>query len=221
MALITCPSCGQEISDKAKQCVHCGAEVNLDNKPSKMCVECGKTFDAEMQVCPFCGCPAEKVEVVAAHTDNKKRNKKVPTIAAVVITLLVVLVAVFSSGPALNNYEQLVYEDAKTLKEMMRNPDSFVLYEDSFVREILDDSNNVKYVYTFINYGGTNSYGALTRGQAIFKDGNYIVDYAEYDADKKQYMELLVDLAGCDLGSTPFRDTLVDIEIIKDKMGLK
>ena len=29
MALIKCPKCGKEISDKAKQCVGCGWKVNL------------------------------------------------------------------------------------------------------------------------------------------------------------------------------------------------
>ncbi|MCH5153860.1 MAG: hypothetical protein J1F71_01475 [Clostridiales bacterium] len=29
MAIISCPECGQKISDKAEKCVHCGAEVNV------------------------------------------------------------------------------------------------------------------------------------------------------------------------------------------------
>ena len=28
MALINCPECGKEISDKAKQCVYCGYPIN-------------------------------------------------------------------------------------------------------------------------------------------------------------------------------------------------
>lgn len=31
MALIHCPQCGKEISDKASQCVHCGYTMNKDN----------------------------------------------------------------------------------------------------------------------------------------------------------------------------------------------
>lgn len=37
MALINCPECGKEISDKSKQCIHCGyplEESNNDNKNS-------------------------------------------------------------------------------------------------------------------------------------------------------------------------------------------
>ena len=28
MALIKCPECGKEISDKSKQCIHCGYPLN-------------------------------------------------------------------------------------------------------------------------------------------------------------------------------------------------
>ena len=33
MALITCPECGKEISDKATTCPNCGAPVNTTNTP--------------------------------------------------------------------------------------------------------------------------------------------------------------------------------------------
>lgn len=32
MARISCPNCGKEISEKAKQCVHCGAVLISENK---------------------------------------------------------------------------------------------------------------------------------------------------------------------------------------------
>lgn len=32
MALISCPECGKEISDKAKQCIHCGMPMDEFNK---------------------------------------------------------------------------------------------------------------------------------------------------------------------------------------------
>ena len=31
MALITCPECGQQVSDKAKSCIHCGSPIAVDN----------------------------------------------------------------------------------------------------------------------------------------------------------------------------------------------
>lgn len=32
MAIINCPECGKEISDKAEKCVHCGYPLNLQSK---------------------------------------------------------------------------------------------------------------------------------------------------------------------------------------------
>ena len=31
MALISCPECGQQVSDKASACIHCGAPLNVKN----------------------------------------------------------------------------------------------------------------------------------------------------------------------------------------------
>ena len=36
MALIKCPTCGEEISDKAVQCVHCGATLKEENQNKVM-----------------------------------------------------------------------------------------------------------------------------------------------------------------------------------------
>jgi hypothetical protein len=40
MALITCPECGKEVSDKCEQCIHCGYPL-INTK----CVICGEAFD--------------------------------------------------------------------------------------------------------------------------------------------------------------------------------
>ena len=55
MALITCPECGQSISDKAKICVHCGFELNN----TKVCSECGSALESDDKFCKVCGCPIE------------------------------------------------------------------------------------------------------------------------------------------------------------------
>lgn len=43
MALITCPNCGEQISDKAKTCIHCGA--NLIPEEKQICQECGAEIE--------------------------------------------------------------------------------------------------------------------------------------------------------------------------------
>ena len=60
MAIILCPECGQQISDKAKKCIYCGKLLMTEETQSKnFCYECGKEISVETEECPFCGCPLE------------------------------------------------------------------------------------------------------------------------------------------------------------------
>jgi len=53
MALISCPECGKEISDKAQACPNCGTPIKKDGK--KFCKHCGESIDKDCVVCPKCG----------------------------------------------------------------------------------------------------------------------------------------------------------------------
>lgn len=58
MALIKCPECGKEISDKSDKCIHCGfpvyMKVNMAIKKIK-CEFCGMYNDAYRENCLNCG----------------------------------------------------------------------------------------------------------------------------------------------------------------------
>lgn len=51
MALINCKECGQQISDAAKICPHCGAPVVKD----VYCPKCGTKVPENIRFCPTCG----------------------------------------------------------------------------------------------------------------------------------------------------------------------
>ena len=91
----------------------------------------------------------------------------------------------------------------------------------------LDDDGNIDYIYTIFKYGGANGYGAITTDEAIFKDGEYIMDYAdEPDEDDRNYMEQLLVQADLALymlsgGGDDWEMVYIDIEKIKTKMGLE
>lgn len=101
MALIACPNCGKEISDKARVCPSCGTEMSQET-PSQneeeniTCEECGVVYEKRLSACPNCGCPVQihpedlpqKVEVtnVKLKIDSRKRN------IAIIIALVVVVV---------------------------------------------------------------------------------------------------------------------------------
>lgn len=64
MALIKCPECGKNVSDKATVCIHCGYSLNNHSpKESKVkCPECGEEIPNNEKICPFCGYPIENEE---------------------------------------------------------------------------------------------------------------------------------------------------------------
>lgn len=60
MVLIKCKNCGKEISDKSKQCIHCGFEPKEIVK--NICKECGK--EIEDNICNYCGYDNNRKEPV-------------------------------------------------------------------------------------------------------------------------------------------------------------
>lgn len=98
MAMIQCPECGKEISDKAKKCIHCG-EVFIEEKPANgeiRCSECGAVLAETDEICPHCGCPVEKVikqedvkpqQVEVASIKMAAKTKKI--IIGIIIAIIV------------------------------------------------------------------------------------------------------------------------------------
>lgn len=98
MALITCPNCGEQVSDKAKTCIHCGA--NLIPEEKQICQECGAEIEPESDVCPKCGCPvkieetAQKVEVTGVYINKKSKNIILILVIAVAAAIVIALAGV-------------------------------------------------------------------------------------------------------------------------------
>lgn len=66
MALINCKECGQEISDNASVCPHCGAPVIKD----VYCPKCGTKVPENIQFCPTCGNPIARAAKPAGAKDK-------------------------------------------------------------------------------------------------------------------------------------------------------
>ncbi len=148
MALVNCPKCGGEISDKAKTCVHCGAEVggptpqppqdaaeesaeasSKEPEPKKTCAECGAELESDASVCMNCGCPVES-EVSADQPVKKEDEKKesffkkhkVPVIivgALVLVALVIILVLVGMGNAAAAKHQAYVDNLNKVYSEML------------------------------------------------------------------------------------------------------
>ena len=157
----------------------------------------------------------------------KKNKKPLLVVAAIAVVLAIGGLILNVMGSTLNEDEQLAYQNAMEMKSMMRDPDSFKLYDEMFLLKHYDDNGEQDYTYTIFKYGGANGYGAITTDEAIFKDGEYIMDYADDpDEDDDNYIDQLMvrlEVTGWSLlGDTDnLKMVEIDIEKIKDKMGLE
>lgn len=143
MAIIKCPECGHQISDKAETCPTCGVKIK-DN--IIRCPHCGVIYLKDQPICPACHTapnaapqvqqqvrqPNKQVNAYATQSvqqPEKKNNKNI--ILAVIVALIIVVgggIWYASSANALHGDEQTAYINA------MNSNDPAVLqdYLDSF-----------------------------------------------------------------------------------------
>lgn len=127
MAMIVCPHCGEQVSEKAKKCVHCDAILIPEDK--KHCIECNAELEEGMTECPNCGCPID--DILCQKEDEKpqkvevtgvKVTKKIKVIIGVVVALLVVGgatafgVTQYQKKEAAEKYAQRIEEYSDNLK---------------------------------------------------------------------------------------------------------
>ena len=104
MAMTTCPNCGEQISDKAKKCVHCGAILVPEEK--KYCPDCGAELEEGMDTCPKCGCPIENIietektpqQVEVTGVKITKKSKKIIVIATIAVIVAAIITECRSKG---------------------------------------------------------------------------------------------------------------------------
>ncbi len=213
-------------------CKNCGKEIDDD---SKFCRYCGQQFGNSL------GQPvAEQMNQEVKEEDKPLKNKKILGIAIIIVAAIVVaLFAFVGNKNSLNEDEKLAYENALTMKNMLKDPDSFKLYDEdmAFVlikkHEDLDNEKPIEYVYTVFKCGGTNSYGATVTTEEVFKDKEYVGTYEEidnHDENRGSYSEDLKTRASVDfllfsasqtLGGTYKGWELVPIDVPKIKKKLK
>lgn len=123
MAMVTCPNCGEKISDKARKCVHCGIELIPEEK--KYCPECGEELEEGMEGCPICGCPIEnnelpdnvpqQVEVTGVKITQK--SKKIIALTTLVLIIAAIITAVGMRAHKKNLAAKVAAEAQKQKKE--------------------------------------------------------------------------------------------------------
>lgn len=109
MALINCPNCNKEISDKAKVCIGCGHQlvdaVNTEKRTIN-CPECGVVTDSLTDICSNCGYPLNSLEMKADEKQKSKSifKKKWFWISAICFVFLISVILLVSNNTRTENY---------------------------------------------------------------------------------------------------------------------
>lgn len=94
MAIIKCPECGHQVSDKAATCPSCG--IGIAGRVMK-CPDCGAVVFKEQELCPNChsslhGMPVTKQETANTETSEKGNKPHKHGYMAIVIGVVFVLI---------------------------------------------------------------------------------------------------------------------------------
>ncbi|MEA4921051.1 MAG: zinc ribbon domain-containing protein [Clostridiaceae bacterium] len=193
MALISCPSCGKEVSDKALACPGCGydlSELHKSEEPKPVvCEECGTEIPDDATVCPNCGCPInqtqkqpetepQKVEITNVNLKMKQKSKKIIIISVICVALVAIAAIVASQAKAkqicaeyAENLDTVTYtmlsgaSDAESAGNLIKSVWYNTIYEKS------DSSTNK---YTRSNNGQVSYYNDFNDAlQNLFSDSTF------------------------------------------------
>jgi|UniRef100_UPI003FF013E8 hypothetical protein len=139
MAMIKCPECGQEISDKAKKCIHCGCPVK--GKSNRI----GKIIIPIIVVIVILVGVAVALLFSKTNSDKTEETKEMVTQTETQITF--------------EDYELAAINMINKLKDLLKNPDSLTVYS-IHVRQF----GTYETTYHFcIDYSAQNGFGGNNR----------------------------------------------------------
>ena len=144
MALINCPNCNKEISDKAKVCVGCGHklvdDINTENAMIN-CPECDVITDTLTDTCPNCGYPLSTIQTKIEETQKDKKvfKKKWFWGLTICLVLLIFVISFVSNILKTENYNieictavdaiMSVYADAETIGNQICSVRNNAIYD--------------------------------------------------------------------------------------------
>lgn len=201
MAMIQCPECGQEISDKAKKCIHCG-KVFVEEKPVNeeiKCSECGTVLAETDEICLNCGCPVEKV---VKQEDTKPQQVEVASIKMaaktkkIIIGIIIAIIICVGGGIGYK-----IYSDNKAEQ----------LYRESY-NEYID---NLGQVQILMLSGGSDAESLCNLtlrvwGNAIYEDKDNETD--KYTRPNGYFVSDFNEALGNLYADSQTKDTIDDIE---------
>lgn len=211
MALIACPECGRDVSDKALECPHCKAILKQPDK--KTCVECGNELEEGTEICPKCGCPTAEhekeklIDNVVGTKENLLNNKKKIKVAAwgvVAVILIIIVVIMGTKAKKVSDAKKEEEEAAKISAEYFTNlydatgkilsgsaraEEVGGLIHDVWYNTIFEEKDSTTDAYTRPNgYFLSDFNDALSN---LFSDNNFQADISYISANQLEVKEIM------------------------------
>lgn len=189
MALVNCPNCGKEISDKAEQCPQCGYEFVKNNKTG-ICAECGAEIGCGNTECQNCGCPVSKIITVK----HKKSKAKSIVIISIILAVIVGIGCIFVSQIRKAQYgEYLSLATATMLQSSISTEKAGNLINSVWYNTIYEKDDSETDKYTKTNKGKFNE-DFNTSLSVLFDDENFKSSISEISNDQLKVTELMKSL---------------------------
>lgn len=155
MALISCPNCGQSISDKAFVCPHCNYRNSNIFAINMTCPECGLQYNQEKSCCPACGCPN------SMNASKKKKHKGV--IVTAIILSIVTAIGLFGAFVIDKGNATIYYDNLETVTYKMLDGAAKAEKEGNLIKSVWSNAIYEK------NDATTDKY--------TLKDGKFVEDF--------------------------------------------
>lgn len=198
MALINCPECNKEISDKVKACPHCGYPFISDEDKN---VTINKKNHKILFIIPLLvlmlvviGGSFYYIKVIKPSNNYKEAVKLLESGKYEEANSIFEKVSSYKDVKKLQQelkFESMVYQCITSLKQCLKNPDSLQIYDVKFYQGISVDTSDVRVRETFepfekytkdnplcvMKYGAQNGFGGNTTSFGVFT----------YNSDTKTY----------------------------------
>lgn len=182
MALITCKECGQQISDKATTCIHCGCplsemgasgDTDYSNKSNVSSEDLQNDNSiAENENANDCE------QQILQDDCNKKQRKKFKLKKVIISLCSVLLIALtgvggyfFYESRQMSTLDQSIYDALVIATQDMKNPTGLQILQIGTVRK---NDNDGKMISCIIKVQSTTSLGAINTDEILLtNDGTF------------------------------------------------
>lgn len=188
MALIKCPECGKEISDKALACPNCGCpaseffeeeKTEINDTPKELppeecpdmmeCHGCGRKIPTDISVCPFCNYNYGLQKENNLNNIRKKRKNKpgCGTVIFIIFALIVILAIIgIKYGGNENSETESLEKGTETLEKNSEKLKETEIKETANFEKELNIFSSGEYL--FITNDDLNKYSANMEGTKVY-----------------------------------------------------